>query len=106
MDPNKNATHNAPKGAHQEASKEATNATHDGKIVSMTGNHLVMKSNEGKECSHTLASDAKLTCDGVVCKAADMKVGLKIRVTTKAGDRSIATGIESLSKNPEFAACA
>lgn len=85
--------------------KEHTSNTHDGKVVSMTGNKLVMTNQEGKECSHTLATDAKLTCDGKVCKAEDLKAGKKIRVTTKKDDLSVATGIESLNKNAEFAQC-
>ncbi len=42
--------------------------THDGKVVSITGNKLVMKNTDGKEHSHTLTADAKVTCDGTVCK--------------------------------------
>ena len=80
-------------------------ATFDGKVVSMTGDKLVMANKEGKECSHTLAKDAKLTRDGTVCKAADLKAGNKIRVTTKKDDRNVATGIESLDKHAEFAKC-
>ncbi len=56
---------------------------------------------EGKECSHTLAKDAKLTRDGAQCNAADLKPGHKIRVTT----HNVATGIEALDKHAEFAKC-
>ena len=87
------------------AQKDLRSNTHDGKVVSMTGNKLVMKNNEGKECSHTLATDAKLTCDGKVCKTDDLKAGKKIRVTTKKDDLSVATAIESLNKHAEFAQC-
>ena len=72
----------------------------------MTGSKLVMANKEGKECSHTLAKDAKLTCDGTVCKAEDLKAGSKIRVTTKKDDRNVATGIECLEKHAEFGHCA
>lgn len=75
----------------------------EGKVVSMTGDKLVMASRDGKEFSHTLAKDAELTCDGTVCKTEDLKAGRKIRVTTKKDDRNVATGIESLDKNAEFA---
>ena len=85
--------------------KERSSNTFDGKVVSMTGNKLVMTNKAGKEYSHTLATDAKLTCDGTVCKPEDLKAGNKIRVTTKKDDRNMATGIESLDKDAEFAQC-
>jgi hypothetical protein len=77
--------------------------TFDGNIVSVTGDKLVMKNHEGKECSHTLAKDAKLTRDGMRCSPADLKVGSRSRITTKKDDRNVVTGIESLEKHTEFA---
>jgi hypothetical protein len=85
--------------------KEPCTNTFDGKVVSITGNKLVMVNKEGKHCSHTLATDAKLTRDGANCHAADLKVGSKIRVTTKKEDRGVAIGIESLDKHAEFGKC-
>ena len=92
----------APRGAATHAHERCSN-TFDGNIVSVTGDKLVMKSHEGKECSHTLAKDAKLTRDGMRCNAADLKVGSRSRVTTKKDDRNVVTGIESLEKHAEFA---
>ncbi len=86
--------------------KEAEEATHDGKVVSITSSKLVMTtkgSKDGKEHSHKLAVDAKLTLDGKACKAADLKTGTRIRVTTQDGDKSVATKVEGLDKNPDFA---
>ena len=85
--------------------KESSSKTFDGSVVRMTGDKLVMKSKAGTEYSHTLAVDAKLTCDGKDCQAAELKAGRKIRVTTKKDDRNMATGIEALNKNAEFAQC-
>ena len=85
--------------------KRSASKTFEGKIVSMTGDKLVMISPAGTNYSHTLAKDSKLTCDGRVCKAGDLKAGRKIRVTTKQDDRNVVTGIESLNKNSEFAQC-
>ena len=97
------------KTAHQGTAGHKTepccHTTFDGKVVSMTGDKLVVANKEGKECSHTLAKDAKLTRDGTVCKAEDLKAGNKIRVTTKKDDRNVATSIESLDKHAEFAKC-
>ena len=83
--------------------KEARDVRHDGKFVSFSGDQLVMAHKNGKEHSHTLAADAKVTCDGSVCKAADLKAGMKIRVTTKKDDKKIATHVEALDKNTLFA---
>jgi hypothetical protein len=59
----------------------------EGKLVSIIGNKLVMTNKEGRECSHTLAADVKLSFEGTVCQAEDLKAGSKIRVTTKKGAR-------------------
>lgn len=79
--------------------------TFEGRIVSMTGDKLVMSNNDGKEYSKTVATDAKLTCDGNVCKTEDLKAGHKIRVTTMPDNRTVVTSIESLNKNAAFAQC-
>lgn len=85
--------------------KNSSPKTFEGRIVSMTGDKLVMLSKEGTEYSHTLAKDAQLTCDGTVCKAEALKPGYKIRVTTKKGERDVVNSIESLNKNADFAEC-
>ena len=85
------------------AKTEACGNTHDGKVVSISGNKLVMSGHDGKEHSHTVAADAKVCCDGTACKAQDLKVGSQIRVTTKTDDKHVATKIESLDKQTKFA---
>jgi hypothetical protein len=85
--------------------QEPSSSTFEGKVVSLTGNKLVMRNKEGAACSHTLAKDAKLTYDGKPCKTDDLKAGTEIRVTTKKDDRNVATGIECLTKNKETANC-
>lgn len=82
---------------------EACSHTHDGKVVSITGSKLVMTNHEGKECSHNVAADAKVTCDDVVCRTEDLKAGARIRLTTKPDDKQMAIKIESLKKHTEFA---
>ena len=82
---------------------EAIESTHDGKFVSLTGNRMEMTSYKGKEHSHVLAFEAKVTCDGNECTAADLKPGMKIRVTTLNGDKRVATKIEALDRNQMFA---
>lgn len=88
-----------------EEKKKPSSSSCEGKFVNLTGNKLVMTSKDGKESSLTLSKDAKVTCDGTTCKPADLKAGGKIRVTTKQDDKTVATGIESLKKNAEFAQC-
>ena len=92
----------APQDAAIQEQKRSSN-TFEGKIVSMTGDKLVMTNKKGKEYSHTLAKDAQVVCDGTVCKAEDLKVGSRLRVTTQKDDRNVVTGIECLDKNAEFA---
>ncbi len=82
---------------------EACANTHDGKVVSISGNKLVMSGHDGKEHSHTVAAGAKVCCDGTTCRTEDLKVGSKIRVTTQTDDKNVATKIESLDKQSKFA---
>ena len=85
------------------AAKEADNATHDGTVVSITGDKLVMTNKEGIEHSHALTADAKLTLDGKTCTAADLKPGTRIRVTLQSDAPHAAIRVEAIDKNPEFA---
>jgi CTP-dependent riboflavin kinase len=82
--------------------KAVKTATHVGKVVSITGTKLVMTNKEGKEHSHALTADAKVSCDGKVCKAEDLKAGTKIRVTTQTNDAKSVTRIEAIDKNKSF----
>jgi len=74
----------------------------DGVVVSAIGDKLTMTDTEGKEHSQTLAANVKITCDGKACAAADLKQGMRIRVTTENSEPHNATRIEALEKNPSF----
>ncbi len=81
--------------------------THEGTVVSVTADTLVMKGKakngeEAKEHSHKLADNAKVMCDGKTCKLQDLKPGQKIRVTTQKGDRQSVIKVEALDKNQQF----
>ena len=76
---------------------------HDGRFVSLCEDRLVMANAESKEYSFRVATDAYVCCDGITCRAEDLKVGSKIRLTTKADDINVATKIESLDKQVDFA---
>ena len=69
--------------------------THDGKVVSVAGDKLTTTCSEGKQHCHTMAKDAKVTCDGKASKTADLKAGTHVRVTTTKDDKSVATAVES-----------
>ena len=77
--------------------------SHEGTVVSVSGDKLVMREKDGKaEHSHTLAPNAQITRDGQAAKLADLKPGMRIRVTTKQGDKTTAVRVEALEKNQEF----
>lgn len=89
-------------GATALAAKDAEPGTHDGKLVSMTGNKLVMTGKDGQEHSHTVTADAKVCCDGKDCKSADLKPGMKIRVTLATDKPNTVTRVQALDKKFEF----
>jgi hypothetical protein len=76
--------------------------THDGAVVSAKAGSLVMSDKDGKNHEMTISRDAAVTCDGKVCKAGELKVGMKIRVTTRQTDESMAVRIEALDKQASF----
>lgn len=85
--------------------RDSKSVTHDGKVVSISGNQLVMTNTRGKE-EHTctLTSDVKITCDGEACQPSNLKPGMRIRVTTEGDDPRSAVRIEALDKDADFAA--
>lgn len=93
------ADDNAKDGKDAKVAKEAT---HVGKVVSITGTKLVMTGKEGKEHSHALTAEVKVCCDAKACKAEDLKAGTKIRVTTQTNDAKLVTRIEAIDKNKSF----
>jgi hypothetical protein len=78
-------------------------SNHDGKAVSITGAKLVMTNALGaEEHSYTLPPEIKITCDGKACKAADLKPGMRVRVTTENAEPHTAIRIEALDNNRGF----
>jgi len=84
------------------AANDMEGTTHDGKVVSITSGKLVMTGKDGEQHSHALAPEAKVTLDGDACKAADLKAGTRVRVTTKTSDAMVATHVEAIDKNESF----
>jgi hypothetical protein len=83
--------------------ENADHATHDGTVVRITADQLVMTNQQGIEHSLALTADARLTLDGKACTAADLKPGTKIRVTRQSAAPRAAIRVEALDKNLEFA---
>ena len=79
---------------------ETCSKSHDGKVVSVIGDKLTTTCSAGHQHCHTMAKDAKVTCDGKAGKAADLKAGTTVRVTTHKDDKSVATAIESGKQIP------
>lgn len=86
----------------------ANNATfasnrQEGKFVSAVDEKLVMTNLDGKERSLSLPSDAVLWLDGKPCKLADLKAGTRVRITTRDAFSLVATKIEGLKADRDFA---
>jgi hypothetical protein len=78
------------------AVKAGEKNVHDGKVVSIKGQKLTMEA-KGKEFTHDVTVNAKITCDGKACTLTDLKTGTLIRVTTD--DTNRATRIEAFLKD-------
>jgi hypothetical protein len=82
--------------------RQAKDKVTDGIMVSLKDGELTITDKEKKEHSHTLAADVKVTCDARDCTAADLKVGMRIRMTTSKDAPHAASRIEALDKNAAF----
>ena len=78
--------------------RETKPEIHVGKIVSVSGNKITSTYGEGDEHHHTLAKDAKVTCDGKESKLDDLKVGMPVRVTTCTDDDAKASCVSAGKK--------
>ncbi len=76
--------------------------TVNGTVVSVSADKLRITNTDGKEQSHTLAANVKVTCDAKICTAADLKAGMRVRVTTENAQPHAATRIEALDDNRDF----
>jgi hypothetical protein len=64
------------------AAEEKKGGTHEGTVVKTEEGKLVMNDKAGKEHSHMIGKDAKVTLDGESSKLTDLKKGDKVTVTT------------------------
>ena len=86
-----------------DAVRQSEIRTHDGKMVSLAADKLVMtESSDSKQHSHALTAGVKITCDGKACQRDDLRAGMKVRVTTKQDDQQTVTRIDALDQQNEF----
>jgi len=72
---------------------EEKEATQDGTVVKAADGKLTITGKDNKEHTCDVAKDAKITCDGKVCKLEDLKKGVKVTTAKK-----MATTIEASTK--------
>jgi hypothetical protein len=77
---------------------ETSTKKHEGKVVGVSGDKLTTTCSEGKQHCHTVAKDAKVTCDGHASKITDLKAGTPVQVTPHKDDKTVATAVESGKK--------
>ena len=71
-------------GAAVAAEKAAAdNNTHTGTVVTAADGKLTMTGKDGKEHTHAVAKDAKISCDGKECKLEDLKKDQTVTVTVE-----------------------
>jgi len=80
--------------------QKPTKTKYEGKIVSVSADKITSTCSEGKEHHHTLAKDAKVTCDGKVSKLEDLKVGTPVRVTACENDKTTTSRVAAGKKTP------
>ncbi len=68
---------------------------HEGIIVSVSTVEIVSTTSAGENQCHTLAEQAKVTCDGKTCKLETLKVGLPVRITNCKQDASKASVVSA-----------
>jgi hypothetical protein len=83
----------------QNAKGQDKDQTHEGKIVKITKDELVMTDKAGKEHTHKLTAATKLRLDNKDVQAADIgdfKKDMKVRVSINATTKAV-TKVEALS---------
>jgi hypothetical protein len=85
-----------------EAKPRTQNHPHTGTFVSATAGKLVMTGRAGKEHSHALAKDVKVTIDGKPGAVAGLKKGMTVSVTTDTS--GAVTSIATVAAKPVTAA--
>jgi hypothetical protein len=64
----------------------SSNTTHQGKVVSVSGNQVTSTCSDGEQHVHEVNKETRVTCDGKDSKVAQLKSGDTIRVTMSGKD--------------------
>jgi hypothetical protein len=73
----------------------AASDRYDGKVFSINADKLVMVGADGNQRTLALAKDVKVSVDGTVCKAVDLKPEMRIRVTTDHDPALVASQVNA-----------
>lgn len=77
---------------------EASAETHRGKIIGITGDKLVTKSDACGEEWFTVVRDVRVTHEGKPCSVHDLRLGIDVLVTTRKDDEHTAIAIECVKR--------
>ena len=81
---------------------ETIGLIHDGTLVSILGERLVMKSVDGHLYSFQVSAETDVFSDGIACRPENLAKGCKIRLTTHADNVNLVLTIESLATQAAF----
>jgi uncharacterized protein (TIGR03000 family) len=79
--------------------------THDGRVVRIADNQLVMKGLDEKEHKHVISPGAQITIDNTISKLSKLEnltSGMQVRVTTKNSSMETALRVEAIERNVNF----
>ena len=76
--------------------------TQDGTLIRLSHGELVMLDINSEDHFYKLSPKAVITLDGISVKPEDLKMGMKLRVTSSAENKSVASRVQAIHKIPEF----
>jgi RNA polymerase sigma factor (sigma-70 family) len=85
-------------------SMAADEIARDGKVVSVAGGKLVMRSEDGTQYNYALAANPQISYENAACKLEDLRPGMVVRVTAKKESQQRATRIEAVDRYGAFMA--
>lgn len=73
---------------------------HKGTVISASNGQLVLKDTSGKEQTHLVNGETKITINGRVGRLEELKMSTKVRVTTEGGNKVVSVATVDDDKNP------
>ena len=73
---------------------------HKGTVVSASNGQLVLKDVSGKEQTHLVSRETKVTINGRVGRLEELKMSTQVRVTTEGSDKVVSIATIDDDKNP------